>query len=109
LSEARLVALVIPGAQILDIISSGVPFQTQRCLDGKVHLGVISEFFRDVLILIPGLLLVVRPMNLLILIVREIVLLNVTLVIHSWATARVPVVLHVQHLSISALQAAPFN
>jgi hypothetical protein len=48
-------------------------------------------------------------MNLLILIVREIVLLNVTLVIHSWATTRVTVVLHVQHLSISALHAAPFN
>ena len=99
--------LIIPGTQILDVILSGVRIQTERCLDGKVHLGVISEFFRD--IVIPGLLLVVRPMNVLILIVREIVLLDVTLVIHSRATARVTVVLHVLHLSISALHAAPFN
>jgi hypothetical protein len=45
-------------------------------------------------------------MNLLIFIVREIILLDMTLVIHSGATTRIPVLLHVQHLSISTLLAA---
>jgi hypothetical protein len=44
-------------------------------------------------------------MNLLIFIVREIILLDVTLVIHSWSSTRVSVLLHVQHLSISTLLA----
>lgn len=45
-------------------------------------------------------------MNLLIFIVREIILLDVTLVIHSLSSTRVPVLLHVQHLSIKTLLAA---
>jgi hypothetical protein len=45
-------------------------------------------------------------MNLLIFILREIILLNVTLVIHSGATTRVPVLFHVLHLGIGTLVAA---
>lgn len=48
-------------------------------------------------------------MNLLIFIVREIILLDVNLVIHSWSSTRVSVLLHVQHLSISTLLAALFD
>lgn len=48
-------------------------------------------------------------MNLLVFIVRKIILLDVTLVVHSRASTRVPVFLHVQHLSISTLQATLFN
>ena len=51
----------------------------------------------------------VRPVNLLIFILRKIILLYVTLVIHSGTLTRVPVLLHYLHLSIGNFLAALLN